>query len=329
MDLNTVVTITPARVRSDLSTLGDTVAPLAGGSELFADPRAHLTGLVDLQAFGWPALTVTGAGLEIAATCTLAQLAALPAGPGWTAHPLLFECCTALYGSFKVWNVATVGGNLATALPAGPMTSLAAALDAEVLVWRRDGSDERLPAADFVTGNMTTVLGTGDVLRSIHIPEASLRARTAFRKIALSPIGRSGAVVIGRLDRDGRFTLTVTAATLRPVQLRYDTVPTAAELRADIAGIDAWFTDAHGAADWRAAVSAVLAEEIRQQLDAPEPGTTPIPAVDPSASTSGSGESVPAASAPVTDATGQDSSGQDAAPGSDAGTIPTEGEARP
>ena len=275
MDLNTVVTITPARERADLRVLGDTVAPLAGGSELFADPRAHLTGLVDLQAFGWPALTVTPEGLEIAATCTLAQLAALPARPGWTAHPLLFECCTALYGSFKVWNVATVGGNLATALPAGPMTSLAAALDAEVLVWRRDGSDEFLPAADFVTGDMTTVLRTGDVLRSIHIPEASLRARTAFRKIALSPIGRSGAVVIGRLDRDGRFTLTVTAATVRPVHLRYPILPTAAELRSGIEGIDAWFTDAHGAADWRAAVSAVLAEEVRQQLEAPEPAATP------------------------------------------------------
>ena len=275
MDLNTVVTITPARERGDLRLLGDTVAPLAGGSELFADPRVHLTGLVDLQAFGWPALTITADGLDIAATCTLAQLAALPAGPGWAAHPLLFECCTALYGSFKVWNVATVGGNLATALPAGPMTSLAAALDAEVLVWRRDGSDEFLPAADFVTGDMTTVLRTGDVLRSIHIPEASLRARTAFRKIALSPIGRSGAVVIGRLDRDGRFTLTVTAATLRPVQLRYDTLPAAAELRAGVADIDAWFTDAHGAADWRAAVSAVLAEEVRQQLEAPEPAATP------------------------------------------------------
>ncbi|WP_174775114.1 FAD binding domain-containing protein [Cryobacterium glucosi] len=270
MDLNTVVTITPARERADLGLLGETVAPLAGGSELFADPRVHLTGLVDLQSFGWPALTVTPEGLEIAATCTLAQLAALPTRPGWTAHPLLFECCTALYGSFKVWNVATVGGNLATALPAGPMTSLAAALDAEVLVWRRDGSDEHLPAAGFVTGDMTTVLRTGDVLRSIHIPDASLRARTAFRKIALSPIGRSGAVVIGRLDRDGRFTLTVTAATLRPVQLRYATLPTASALRAGVDGIDAWFTDAHGAADWRAAVSAVLAEEIRQQLEGPE-----------------------------------------------------------
>ncbi|TFC79760.1 FAD-binding molybdopterin dehydrogenase [Cryobacterium cheniae] len=280
MDLNTVLTITSARHRDDLAQLGAGVAPLAGGSDLFADPQAHLTGLVDLQTLGWPALTLTTdadtsgtgsgltPGLTIAATCTIAELSRLPAAPGWTAHPLLFQCCTALYGSFKIWNVATVGGNLCASLPAGPMTSLAAALDAEVLIWRRDGSDERMPASAFVTGNTTNALRTGDVLRSIDVPASSLAARTAYRKIALSPLGRSGAVLIGRLDTDSRFVLTVTAGTVRPVQLRYDSLPDAGTLAGDIAAIDCWFTDAHGAADWRRAVSGVLAEEIRAELDA-------------------------------------------------------------
>ncbi|TFC92965.1 FAD binding domain-containing protein [Cryobacterium sp. TMT3-29-2] len=284
MDLNTVLTITSARHRDDLAHLGTQVAPLAGGSDLFADPQTHLTGLVDLQTLGWPALTLTTdaggpvtasdttPGLTIAATCTIAELSRLEAAPGWTAHPLLHQCCTALYGSFKIWNVATVGGNLCASLPAGPMTSLAAALDAEVLIWRRDGSDERMPAAAFVTGNTTNVLGTGDVLRSIHVPASSLAARTAYRKIALSPLGRSGAVLIGRLDLDSGFVLTVTAGTVRPVQLRHDSLPDAATLARDIAAIDCWFTDAHGAADWRRAVSGVLAEEIRAELDNAEPG---------------------------------------------------------
>jgi len=310
MDLNTVLTITSARDRADLQRLSAQVAPLAGGSDLFADPQTHLTGLVDLQTLGWPALTLTTdadtdagerrtdtttdtiPGLTIAATCTIAELSRLAAAPGWTAHPLLYQCCTALYGSFKIWNVATVGGNLCASLPAGPMTSLAAALDAEVLIWRRDGSDERMPASAFVTGNTTNVLQTGDVLRSIQVPASSLAARTAYRKIALSPLGRSGAVLIGRLDRsdgtdgtddtgrsattaDGRFVLTVTAGTVRPVQLRYDSLPTKSALARDIAGIDCWFTDAHGAADWRRAVSGVLGEEIRAELEQePRPDPT-------------------------------------------------------
>ena len=276
MDLSTLTQVIAARQRSDLDALGPTVLPLAGGSELFADPRPHLTGLVDLQAFGWPALTVTdgpNAGLVIGATCTLAELARLPLQAGWSAHPLFYQCCTALFGSFKVWNIATVGGNLATSLPAGPMITLAVALDAELLVWRAGGRNEVVPARSFVTGNMTNVLEPGDVLRSIHVPLASLRADTAYRKIALSPLGRSGAVLAGRLDTadtadSGRpFVLTVTAATLRPVQLRYPALPAADILAHDIAGIDCWFTDAHGAADWRRAMALLLGEEIRSELD--------------------------------------------------------------
>ena len=269
MDLNTVTSVIPARHRDDLRALRPGVVPLAGGSELFADPRVHLTGLVDLNTFGWSALTATDEGLDIAATCTVAELSRLAAEPGWTAHPLFYQCCTALFGSFKVWNVATVGGNLATALPAGPMITLAVALDAELLVWRADGSDELMPALHLVTGNMTTVLDHGDVLRSIHIPTNVLQSRTAYRKIALSPIGRSGAVLAGRLDANGTFALTVTGGTVRPVQLRYPAIPDAATLLADITAIDQWFTDAHGAADWRQAVSGVLGEEIRAELALP------------------------------------------------------------
>jgi len=266
MDLPTVASIKAAHHRGDLRALTATVAPLAGGSELFAYPRGHLTGLVDLLTLDWPALVVTDAGLEIAATCTLAELSRLPAVPGWAAQPLFLECCGALFGSFKIWNVATVGGNLCTALPAGPMTTLACALDAEVLIWRRDGSDVRLPAAQFVTGNATNVLTAGDVLRSIHLPAATLGAVTAYRKIALSPLGRSGAVLVGRLDPDGGFVLTVTAATVRPEVLRYPAIPSATLLARDVKALESWFTDAHGAADWRRAVTAVLGEEIRAEL---------------------------------------------------------------
>jgi CO/xanthine dehydrogenase FAD-binding subunit len=283
MDLNTVTRIIPARTRQDLAALGDGAVPLAGGSVLFAEPNPALHTLVDLQPLGWPDFVVSAAGLEVAATTTLASISRLPnnqvtnepqpdaqpteGSAGWAAHPLFYQCCTALFGSFKVWNVATVGGNICTALPAGPMTSLFAALDAEALIWRPDGSDVRMPVARLVTGNTTTALESGDVLRSLHVPRRSLNSRTAYRKIALSALGRSGAVLIGRLDPlDGTFVLTVTAATVRPEQLRFAELPEAGELHRALGGIDSWFTDAHGAADWRLAVSRVLAEEIRVEL---------------------------------------------------------------
>ena len=44
-------------------------------------------------------------------------------------------------------------------------------------------------------------------------------------------------------------------------------LPDAAVLQADVAALATWFTDPHGAADWRRAVSALLAVEIRDELE--------------------------------------------------------------
>lgn len=267
MDLNTVTAVVPARTRADLAALDERTGVLAGGSWLYSEPQDHLSGLVDITTLGWPAITERpDGGLSLAATCTLTEVASLSERLQRPAAPLFRQACEALYGSFKVWHVATIGGNLCASLPAGPMTSLAAGLDADVVVWRADGRDEVLPAAAFVTGNKTNVLGPGDVLRSVEVSPDALDSRTALRKIALSALGRSGAVLVGRLAPDGSFVLTVTAGTVRPVQLRYPTLPPATELDTDVAAIEEWFTDPHGAADWRRAVSRLLAAEIRTEL---------------------------------------------------------------
>jgi CO/xanthine dehydrogenase FAD-binding subunit len=276
MDLNTVETMSTPTCRDELWPLGRGDAILAGGTWLFSEPQPHIRRLIDITRLGWPPVTVTDDGVELAATCTVAEVSRLSATlirdrPDWAAAPLLHQCCSALLASFKIWSTATVGGNLALSLPAGSMVSLAAALDAVVTLWRPDGADTRLPVAEFVTGAAENVMTPGDVLRSLWLPAAALRATTAFRKLAPSPLGRSGVVVIGRRDTasdGGGFTLSVTAATVRPHVFRFPRVPSAAEL-ADAHGLidaQAWTVDAHGDPDWRRAVTLVLAEQIRREL---------------------------------------------------------------
>lgn len=172
-----------------------------------------------------------------------------------------------MLASFKVWNEATVGGNLCLSFPAGAMISLACALDGEVSVWRADGADYRMRVADFVTGSATNVMGVGDVLRSVHLPATALRCRTAYRKLAPSPLGRSGIVVIGRVDDDGAFVLSITAATVRPYvfTLSAGDVNAVRRAHASIPG-DAWTDDPHGDPDWRRGVSLVLAEQVCAEL---------------------------------------------------------------
>lgn len=264
MDLRTVTRIRAPRSRGELR-LAAGEGFLAGGSLLFSQP-GELTGLVDLTAMAWPALTVTEASLSIAATCSVAELVALPINPDWPAQQLFRQCAESLFMSFKVWPQATVGGNLATALPAGAMTSLTAALDAELLIWRADGRTERIPVAAFITGIGRTILGRGDLVRSIEIPAATLRQRTAFRRMSLSPQGRSATLVIGRTDPAVGLVITITGGVDRPRQLRYSKPPSREVLADDLAAIDSWFTDPHGEAAWRRHISELMAIEIVTEL---------------------------------------------------------------
>ncbi len=270
MDLNTIESIiTPANL-GEIPPHAPQDAFLAGGTWLFSEPQTHLTRLIDLTRLGWPPLTITPDGLQIAATCTIAQLAAFDPPADWRAGPLFLECCRALLGSFKIWNMATVGGNICMALPAGPMTSLATALEAECLIWTPDGTDHRLPITEFVVGPQQNALRPGDILRRIDIPLRALNRRFAFRQISLSPRGRSGVLIIGTLGAEG-LALTVTAATIRPIRLTFAQPPDAASLTKTLASeIPAalYYDDVHGRPDWRRHMTAVFAESIRAELAA-------------------------------------------------------------
>lgn len=164
-----------------------------------------------------------------------------------------------------------MGGNICLALPAAPMISLAAALDAVGTIWMQNGQDRQMRILDLVTGAGSTALQPGEVLRCIDIPAASLTQRTAFRQVSLTRLGRSAALVIGAHTAGGGFSLTVTAATPRPVQMRFQGIPDAAELSAALAcalPAAGYQDDIYGRPDWRQHVTLHHAEAIRCELAA-------------------------------------------------------------
>lgn len=271
MDLPGVELVARPATRAQLPAPAPGDAYLAGGSWLFSTPQPGLRRLVDLAALRWPAVTVRDDGIELAATCTLAELAALEVPAHWPALALARECCEALRGSFKVWNAATVGGNLCLALPAGPIAALAAALDAHCTIWEPGGGERELHAAELITGPGRTALQPGELLRAVTLPARWLAARTALRRASLTTHGRSAALVIGRVDAAGRLLLTITAATPRPVQLRLPAIPDRVELAGRVAeaGDEAgWFDDVHGDPAWRRHLTQRLAGEVAAELAA-------------------------------------------------------------
>lgn len=268
MDLNTITCVSRPQTREQLPAWSPGDAWLAGGTWLFSEPQAQLTRLIDLTDLKWPALAITDTELQIAATCTVAQLDALACPPDWIAAPLINQCALAFLASFKIWKTATVGGNLCMSLPAGPMISLTAALEGVCTIWSADGGERHVSVVDFITGNQRNVLQPGELLRAIAVPVAALRRRSAFRQISLTPVGRSAALLIGARKDDG-LLLTITASTKRPVQIAFTALPDAETLKgAILAQIpdQLYHDDFHGKPAWRKAMTLRLAEEIRTEL---------------------------------------------------------------
>jgi CO/xanthine dehydrogenase FAD-binding subunit len=267
VDLATVTEFAPASG----TVWRDGDAYLGGGTWLLSVAQPRTTRLLDLTTFNWPPLTETDDGLAIAATCTLAELARWRPAPhrDWPAGAgLPRKCCDALLGSFKVQNVATVGGNICLSLPAGPMIALAAAMDGIATILSPAGAARAVPVASFVTGERRNVLRPGELLRSVFLPASALRATAACRQVSLSRYGRSAVFLIGTLAPEGEVLLTLTAAVPRPVQIRLPLSSSPNETASSLAGAVAagYLDDVHGSASWRRAMTERAAVEVIAEL---------------------------------------------------------------
>jgi CO/xanthine dehydrogenase FAD-binding subunit len=270
MDLNTITEVVRRPSDRPGEDWHDGDAWLAGGTWLYSVEQPDLHRLIDLTALRWEPLVPTAdGGLEISATCTIRDLHAFACPVDWTAGILLRASCEAFLSSFKVWNAATVGGNICMSLPAGPMITLTVALEAQYELWAPDGSVRVVDALDFVTGEHRNILAPGEILRRVTVPAHALRRRTAHRRFSLTRLGRSTVFLIGTQRPGGAdLLLTVTAGTTRPVRIAFDAVPDARTLRQSIDALpaDVWFADPNGTPDHRRHLTQHFAEEIRREL---------------------------------------------------------------
>ena len=122
----------------------------------------------------------------------------------------LVESCGVI-GGLQVRNVATLGGNVAHALPAGDGTTSLVALGAEADVAWHDGHREWLPVTQIFRGPGVSALdSTRDVLVGFRFQIGSTSAGSAFKRImrpqgvALPVLGCAAWVQLDE-ERD-RFT---------------------------------------------------------------------------------------------------------------------------
>jgi xanthine dehydrogenase small subunit len=162
----------------------DDDAPLiAGGSDLYVqrlhelEPAAPRLLLRELP----PAIRSDGGMVVLSATTTAEDLkrsAVLRETLGDLSGFLDLIC------SEPVRQRATIGGNIVNASPIGDMTILLLALDADLVLARRDGERRKVPLREFYRGYKQVDLRPGEIIESVRFPVTRAGGRFNFEKVS-------------------------------------------------------------------------------------------------------------------------------------------------
>ena len=159
--------------------------PFAGGTDLMVK---HRRGAGALPSFDAPLLFLDrcpelrglgpapgGEGLLVGSMVTLAGLAESPLVPGALREAVL------QMGGPALRSVATLGGNVCNASPAGDTLPFLYAWDARVTL-ASSGGERSMPISDFIVGPGRTAIRSDEILRSVLIPAWS-PALFSWRKV--------------------------------------------------------------------------------------------------------------------------------------------------
>ena len=161
-----------------------TALPLAGGTDLILDldqgrhPPIHT--IVDISCVR-EMLPIEIRGDELFIGASVSHTHIIDSKPVAENAQALIEACE-LIGGPQVRNIATLGGNVAHALPAADGTIALMALDAEVEVASSKGN-RRVPISEMFLGPGRSALAKNELLVGFYIPLKHKNQASAFKRV--------------------------------------------------------------------------------------------------------------------------------------------------
>ena len=182
---------------------------LAGGTDLLVDlktGRAHCEHVISLRRIGaLRGVSETADGLRIGALTTITELGRAPA-VRWRFSPLLDA--TSVMATEQIRNAATVGGNLAAAVPCADLPPILTAMNASALLWSPRG-ERAVALQSFFLGPRQTALAGDEVLLAVTVPVPPTGFGAAYARFQLrdgNAIAVAGVAASLLLAADGRVS---------------------------------------------------------------------------------------------------------------------------
>ena len=181
---------------------------LAGGTDLLVDLKAsrvnvgHLVSINRVSALR--GVSETESGVQIGALTTITELSRSPI-VGRRYRALLDA--TSQMAAHQIRNAATVGGNIASAVPCADLPPILTAPHASIVLWSPAGERE-LPLEQFFVGARATVRRADEILTAVRVPDPDSGLGAAYARFGL----RGGntiavAAVAARLSLDADDTV--------------------------------------------------------------------------------------------------------------------------
>ena len=181
------------------------VRVLAGGTDVLVDLKTARFSVGHLVALGGikklRGVTEERDGLRIGALTTITELDRSPLVAG--AYAALRDA-TSRMATPQVRNAATVGGNVAGAVPCADLPPILIAMNATALL-SSDKGERTVALEDLVVGPRTTVLRDNELLAAVNVPRPPERFGAAYARFGLreaNAIAVAGVAVALALNDD-------------------------------------------------------------------------------------------------------------------------------
>ncbi len=173
---------------------------IAGGTDILVEKEPQIEALIDVTGLGLDYIKSDGEGVRVGATTTFADIEASPA-LGKSPYSILAQAAHQM-GTPQIRNVATIGGNICSAVPSADSAPPLLALDATISISGPAG-ERSMDIANFFLDVRRNALKRGELLTEIQLPAFPTRTETVFMKK-----GRVAAADLAVVNVAIRLTMT-------------------------------------------------------------------------------------------------------------------------